>query len=94
MRHPHVRFLLALVVAGPVAAIAGFAAGGRWGAIGTGIGAAVVSLAARRSYRHLRGSTDPASPTEMRMIALLVMVMIAAAALGFGCLAWLIGDLV
>lgn len=91
MLHPHLLFLLALVVVGPLAAIAGMATGGPWAPFGIAIGAVLVAASAARSAGVLRGR--PRGFLQMRMLGLTVTVALAATLLAIGALVVLAVDL-
>ncbi len=88
-----VRFLIALVVVGPVIAIAGVSAGGALGPAAVAVAAAIVCWSAVGAARWARASTGPAI-TRMRMVALTSTVAVAAGVLAVAALVLTVAELV
>jgi hypothetical protein len=92
MPHPHVRFLIALVILGPLSAILGVVTGGLWAPAGVSVAGLLVAVTAARSAMVLRH--EPRGFLQMRMLGLTATVALCAALLSLGALAVFVVDLV
>lgn len=89
VRHPHVGFIVALGVVGPLLAIAGMSASGAWEPLGVGAGAVVVAIASARSTRLSLSDRTTWEPLRWRMTTVTAIVAVAAAVLAIVSAVWL-----
>jgi hypothetical protein len=78
MRHPHLGFVVALLLVGPLLALAGMSATGAWQPLGVGAGALVVAMASARSTRFSYRDRTTWYPIRWRMTATTAVVTVAA----------------
>ena len=93
MRHPHLGFVIALLVIGPVFVIAGLSAGGAWQPLGLGAGATVVALASARSAMPSYRDRTTWYPIRWRMFTVTAIVAAATMLLALFSVVWLVRDL-
>jgi hypothetical protein len=90
MRHPHLGFVIGLLVVGPVFAIAGMSASGVWPPLGVGAGAMVVAAASARSTMFSYRDRTTWSPIRWRMFTLTAIVTAAAVVLAMFSVVWVV----
>lgn len=90
VRQPHLGFVIALLLVGPLFAVAGLSASGVWQPLGLGTGAMVVALTSARSAMSSYRDRTTWYPIRWRMTTTTAMVTVVAFGLSIVSVVWLL----